>query len=38
MFRILNTLYRTLGVDNRTQAVIWAARHGLLDEDDAAAD
>ena len=38
MFRILNALYRTLGVESRTQAVIWAAHHGLLDEGDAIAD
>ena len=34
MFRILSALYRLLGVESRTQAVIWAAHHGLLDEGD----
>ena len=32
MFRVLNELYATLGVDNRTQAIIWATRHGILDD------
>ena len=31
MFRRLNDLYRNLGVDNRHQAVVVAARNGLLD-------
>jgi len=34
MFRMLNSLYDTLGVANRTQAIIWAARHGVLDDPD----
>lgn len=32
MFRLLKTLYGALGVDGRTQAIVWAARHGLLDD------
>ncbi|QOC91744.1 response regulator transcription factor [Micromonospora craniellae] len=31
MFRHLQELYRTLGVSNRHEAVVVAARHGLLD-------
>lgn len=29
-FRMLGDLYRHLGVANRTEAIIWAARHGLV--------
>lgn len=29
-FRMLGDLYRNLGVRNRTEAIIWAARHGLV--------
>ncbi len=29
-FRMLNDLYEKIGVRNRTEAIIWAARHGLL--------
>lgn len=32
MFRILKVLYAALGVENRTQAIIWATRHGLLED------
>ncbi len=32
MFRILNELYAHIGVRNRTEAIVWAARHGVLDE------
>ena len=31
MFRILKQLYAALGVENRTQAIIWATRHGILE-------
>lgn len=31
MFRILGDLYARLGVKNRTEAILWASRHGLLD-------
>ena len=36
MFRMLHDLYVRIGVRNRTEAIIWATRHGLLDleEDD----
>jgi DNA-binding NarL/FixJ family response regulator len=34
MFRMLQDLYVRIGVRNRTEAIIWATRHGLLDEDD----
>jgi len=38
MFRILRDLYARIGVRNRTDAIIWATRHGLLDiEDDSRA-
>jgi DNA-binding NarL/FixJ family response regulator len=30
MFRNLKNLYTRLGVDNRTEALLWASRHGLL--------
>lgn len=30
-YRILGDLYQRLGVTNRTEAIIWATRHGLLD-------
>lgn len=30
-FRMLGALYRKIGVRNRTEAIIWATRHGLLD-------
>ena len=30
-YRMLCDLYRCLGVTNRTEAIIWATRHGLLD-------
>jgi len=29
-FRMLGDLYRRLGARNRTEAIIWATRHGLL--------
>lgn len=29
-FRMLGDLYRHLGVRNRTEAIIWATRHGLV--------
>ena len=32
MFRTLNDTYARIGVNNRTEAIIWATRHGLLDE------
>lgn len=32
MFRILRNLYTRLGVKNRTEALIWASRNGLLDD------
>jgi len=31
MFRMLHDLYVRIGVRNRTEAIIWATRHGLLD-------
>lgn len=31
MFRMLRDLYTRIGVKNRTEAIIWATRHGLLD-------
>ncbi len=31
MFRLLNELYTRIGVSNRTEAIVWASRHGLLD-------
>ena len=30
-YRILGELYQRLGVTNRTEAIIWATRHGVLD-------
>lgn len=33
MFRHLKELYRRLGVKNRTEALLWASRRGLLHED-----
>lgn len=30
-YRTLGALYQRLGVTNRTEAIIWATRHGLLD-------
>ena len=30
-FRILGDLYTRIGVSNRTEAIIWATRHGILD-------
>jgi DNA-binding NarL/FixJ family response regulator len=30
MFRRLKDLYQRLGVANRTEALLWAGRHGLL--------
>jgi DNA-binding NarL/FixJ family response regulator len=32
MFRILSDLYESIGVKNRTEAIVWAARYGVLDE------
>jgi DNA-binding NarL/FixJ family response regulator len=32
MFRMLGTLYEKIGARNRTESIIWATRHGLLDE------
>jgi DNA-binding NarL/FixJ family response regulator len=34
-FRMLGELYAKLGVKNRTEAIIWATRHGVLDPDGA---
>ncbi len=31
MFRTLHDLYVRIGVRNRTEAIIWATRHGVLD-------
>jgi DNA-binding NarL/FixJ family response regulator len=31
MFRQLKSLYRRLGVSNRTEALLWAAQRGILD-------
>lgn len=31
MFRLLGELYVRIGVRNRTEAIVWASRHGLLD-------
>ena len=31
MFRMLHDLYMRIGVRDRTDAIIWATRHGLLD-------
>jgi DNA-binding NarL/FixJ family response regulator len=31
-YRMLGDLYQRLGVTNRTEAIIWATRHGVLDE------
>jgi DNA-binding NarL/FixJ family response regulator len=36
MFRMLHDLYVRIGVRNRTEAIIWATRHGVLDEEAAA--
>ncbi len=33
MFRMLHDLYVRIGVRNRTEAIIWATRHGVLDEE-----
>ena len=33
MFRLLNSMYLRIGVSNRTEAIVWAARHGVLDEE-----
>jgi DNA-binding NarL/FixJ family response regulator len=30
-YRMLGDLYQRLGVTNRTEAIIWATRHGVLD-------
>ncbi len=30
-YRMLGELYQRLGVTNRTEAIIWATRHGMLD-------
>lgn len=30
-FRILGDIYTRIGVSNRTEAIIWATRHGILD-------
>lgn len=30
-FRMLGELYQQIGVKNRTESIIWATRHGLLD-------
>ncbi len=32
LFRMLHELYVRIGVGNRTEAIIWATRHGLLDD------
>lgn len=32
MYRMLRELYLKVGATNRTEAIIWATRHGLLDE------
>lgn len=31
-YRMLGALYQKLGVTNRTEAIIWATRHGALDQ------
>jgi DNA-binding NarL/FixJ family response regulator len=33
LFRNLKALYQRLGVNNRTEALLWAGRHGLLESD-----
>ncbi len=33
-YRLLGALYQKLGVTNRTEAIIWATRHGLFDSTD----
>lgn len=33
MFRMLHDLYVKIGVRGRTEAIIWATRHGVLDEE-----
>jgi DNA-binding NarL/FixJ family response regulator len=33
MFRMLSETYARIGVKNRTEAIIWATRHALLDEE-----
>ncbi len=33
MFRMLHDLYVRIGVRNRTEAIIWATRHGVLDQE-----
>jgi DNA-binding NarL/FixJ family response regulator len=33
MFRLLGDLYQRIGVSNRTEAILWASRHGLLDDE-----
>lgn len=35
MFRLLHGLYVRIGVKNRTEAIIWATRHGVLDDTNA---
>lgn len=35
MFRMLGDLYRAIGVKSRTEAIIWASRHGVLDDEAA---
>jgi len=35
MFRTLRDLYIRIGVKNRTEAIVWATRHALLDEQTA---
>ncbi len=37
MFRNLRDTYTRLGVRNRTEAIIWATRHGLIQEADSGA-
>ena len=31
MYRLLRAVYDRLGVPNRTQALVWATRQGILD-------
>lgn len=38
MFRMLSDTYARIGVKNRTEAIIWTTRHGLLDEKPAEGD
>lgn len=37
-YRLLGALYQKIGVTNRTEAIIWATRHGVLEHESGAAD